>query len=227
MNTLKFLEFEYYSFISLVKCLHCKQLTNIDAPCPTKSQVQALKNPMVNKAHQLIIPPAVSINCLMHRLYSWAGIMDKKSCQWKTDKSKKREQRKTTQDRKESSSSAASELGAVLGTWGGVIRLFKETEPLEDTDHLWIDMIKKKIDMYWLMQLWDWQVLNLWGRLVGWKFQPEVDCSFESESIEAEFLPFGSLNVFTCSFQLIERSLPLLWNIVCLTQSLLQLQKFL
>lgn len=56
----------------------------------------------------------------------------------------------------------------------------------------------------------------------GLKIPAGVDCSFESEeSIEAEFLPFGSLNVFTCSFQLIERSLPILWNIICLTQSLL------
>ena len=56
----------------------------------------------------------------------------------------------------------------------------------------------------------------------GLKIPAGVDCSFESSgSMEAEFLSFGSLSVFTCSFQLIKRSPPILWNIICLTQSLL------
>lgn len=113
-------------------------------PLPHKEARSKPKNPMVNKAHQLIILPAVSINYLMHRLYSWARIMDKKSCQYERQitKEKKAEGRDNT-GQKESSSSAASELGAVLGTWGSYSRIFKETEPVEDTDHLWIDMIER------------------------------------------------------------------------------------
>ena len=57
-------------------------------PLPPKEARFKPESPMVNKAHQLIILPEVSINYLMYHLYSWARIMDEKSCHMKDRKIK-------------------------------------------------------------------------------------------------------------------------------------------
>ena len=65
-------------------------------PLPPKEARFKPESPMVNKAHQLIILPEVSINYLMYHLYSWARIMDEKSCHMKDRKIKGKKAEGTT-----------------------------------------------------------------------------------------------------------------------------------